>query len=119
MGYGSTTSTLITQMRRRIWNRKTPKRQPKLSTDSLLKTSKKKKDIELTEEQLGKVSAGYKVTVEYKPQKPCRGSSAPFRAVTLRLQERSRFPSLRFPSLRQPRASFAVCLVGAGCAGRV
>jgi hypothetical protein len=43
---------------------------PKLSTDSLLKTSKKKKDIELTEEQLGKVSAGYKVNVEYKPQKP-------------------------------------------------
>ena len=52
--------------------RKTPKRQPKLSTDSLLKTSKKKKDIELTEEQLGKVSAGSfgKVAVEYKPQKP-------------------------------------------------
>jgi hypothetical protein len=51
--------------------KKAPKRQPKLSTDSLLKTSKKKKDIELTEEQLGKVSAGfYKVNVEYKPQKP-------------------------------------------------
>jgi hypothetical protein len=50
--------------------RKTPKRQPKLSTDSLLKTSKKKKDIELTEKQLGKVSAGYKVNVEYKQVKP-------------------------------------------------
>jgi hypothetical protein len=51
--------------------KKAPKRQPKLSTDSLLKTSKKKKDIELTEEQLGKVSAGSfaKVNVEYKPQK--------------------------------------------------
>jgi hypothetical protein len=49
-------------------NRKTPKRQPKLSTDSLLKTSKKKKDIELTEQELGKVSGGSKVVVEYKPQ---------------------------------------------------
>ena len=50
--------------------KKAPKRQPKLSTDSLLKTIKKG-DIELTEEQLGKVSAGSfaKVNVEYKPQK--------------------------------------------------
>jgi hypothetical protein len=48
-------------------NRKTPKRQPKLSTDSLLKTSKKKKDIELTEQELGKVSGGRKgnTPVEY------------------------------------------------------
>jgi hypothetical protein len=37
--------------------RKTPKRQPKLSTDSLLETSKKK-DIELTEKELGKVTGG-------------------------------------------------------------
>jgi hypothetical protein len=51
-------------------NRKTQNQQPKLSTDTLLKTSKKKKDIELTEKQLGKVSAGFcKVAVEYKPQK--------------------------------------------------
>ena len=38
-------------------NRKPPKRQPKLSTDSLLETSKKG-DIELTEQELGKVSGG-------------------------------------------------------------
>jgi hypothetical protein len=37
--------------------RKTPKRQPKISTDSLLETSKKG-DIELTEQELGKVSGG-------------------------------------------------------------
>jgi hypothetical protein len=37
--------------------RKSPKRQPKLSSDSLLKTSKKG-DIELTEQELGKVSGG-------------------------------------------------------------
>jgi hypothetical protein len=53
-------------------NRKTLKQQskPELSTDSLLKTSKKG-DIELNEEQLGKVSAGsfYKVAIEYKEQK--------------------------------------------------
>jgi hypothetical protein len=59
------------EKRRNEMRRKTPKRQPKLSTDSLLKTSKKKKDIELTEEQLGKVSAGSfgKVHFDYKPQK--------------------------------------------------
>jgi hypothetical protein len=37
--------------------RKTRKQQPKLSSDSLLKTSKKK-DIELTEKELGKISGG-------------------------------------------------------------
>jgi hypothetical protein len=37
--------------------RKTPKQQPKISTDSLLATSKKG-DIELTEQELGKVSGG-------------------------------------------------------------
>jgi len=36
--------------------------------DSLLKTSKKK-DIELTEKELGKVSGGAKIEFEYKPQK--------------------------------------------------
>ena len=56
--------------------RKTPKRQPKLSTDSLLKTSKKKKDIELTEQELDKVSAGSfgKVSVE-------RGGECPNRTL--------------------------------------
>ena len=46
--------------------RKTPKRQPKISTDSLLETSKKG-DIELTEQELGKVSGGRKgnTPVEY------------------------------------------------------
>ena len=46
--------------------RKTPKRQPKISTDSLLKTSKKG-DTELTEQELGKVSGGRKgnTPVEY------------------------------------------------------
>jgi hypothetical protein len=34
-----------------------PKQQPKLSTDSLLETSKKG-DIELTEQELGKVTGG-------------------------------------------------------------
>ena len=53
--------------------RKTPKRQPKLSTDCLLKTSKKKKDIELTEKELGKVSGEYKVNVEYKDSKTLIG----------------------------------------------
>ena len=37
--------------------KKTPKRQPTISTDSLLETSKKG-DIELTEQELGKVSGG-------------------------------------------------------------
>jgi hypothetical protein len=47
--------------------KKTHKQQRKLSTDTLLKTSKKK-DIELTEEELGKVSAGVDIkgSVEYK-----------------------------------------------------
>ena len=54
--------------------RKSPKRQPKLSTDSLLETSKKgvvKLTEELlTEKELAKVSGGFaKVSVEYKPQK--------------------------------------------------
>jgi hypothetical protein len=46
--------------------RKSPKRQPKISTDSLLETSKKG-DIELTEQELGKVSGGRKgnTPVEY------------------------------------------------------
>ena len=46
--------------------RKTPKRQPKISTNSLLKTSKKG-DTELTEQELGKVSGGRKgnTPVEY------------------------------------------------------
>ena len=37
--------------------KKTHKQQRKLSTDTLLKTSKKK-DSELTEEELGKISGG-------------------------------------------------------------
>ena len=37
--------------------KKTHKQQRKLSTDTLLKTSKKK-DIELTEKELGKVTGG-------------------------------------------------------------
>jgi NOL1/NOP2/fmu family ribosome biogenesis protein len=47
--------------------KKAHKQQRKLSTDTLLKTSKKK-DIELTEEELGKVSAGVDIkgSVEYK-----------------------------------------------------
>ena len=38
-------------------NNETPKQHPTLSTDSLLETSKKG-DIELTEQELGKVSGG-------------------------------------------------------------
>jgi hypothetical protein len=38
-------------------NNETPKQHPALSPDSLLETSKKG-DIELTEQELGKVSAG-------------------------------------------------------------
>jgi hypothetical protein len=38
-------------------SKKHPKEQPTLSTDSLLETSKKG-DIELTEQELGKVSGG-------------------------------------------------------------
>ena len=45
--------------------KKTPKPKP---ADSLLKTSKKK-DIELTERELGRATGGYKVNVQYKPQK--------------------------------------------------
>ena len=41
--------------------KKTHKQQRKLSTDTLLKTSKKK-DIELTEEELKKISAGVDTT---------------------------------------------------------
>jgi hypothetical protein len=40
--------------------KKAHKQQRKLSTDTLLKTSKKK-DIELTEKELGKVSGGLKL----------------------------------------------------------
>jgi hypothetical protein len=43
-------------------SKKHPKEQPTLSTDSLLETSKKG-DIELTEQELGKVSGG---TVKFK-----------------------------------------------------
>ena len=43
-------------------NNETPKQHPTLSTDSLLETSKKG-DIELTEQELGKVSGG---TVKFK-----------------------------------------------------
>jgi hypothetical protein len=39
--------------------KKTPKRPPKISTGSLLETSKKG-DTELTEQELGKVSGGRK-----------------------------------------------------------
>jgi hypothetical protein len=46
---------------------KTQKRKP--SPDSLLKTSKKHQ-VSLTEKDLGKVTGGMKVNVEYKPQKP-------------------------------------------------
>jgi hypothetical protein len=45
--------------RRNLVNKETPKQQPTLSTDSLIKTSKKG-DIELTEKELGKVSGGNK-----------------------------------------------------------
>ena len=43
-------------------NNETPKQHPTLSPDSLLETSKKG-DIELTEQELGKVSGG---TVKFK-----------------------------------------------------
>ena len=45
--------------------KKTHKQQRKLSTDTLLKTSKKK-DIELTEEELKKISAGVDTTGSFK-----------------------------------------------------
>jgi hypothetical protein len=43
------------------------KQNPK-PADTLLKTSRKK-DIELTEKELGKIAGGMKVSVEYKEQK--------------------------------------------------
>jgi hypothetical protein len=47
-------------------NNETPKQHPTLSTDSLLDTSKKG-DIELTEQELGKVSGGkFKFTTTTK-----------------------------------------------------
>jgi hypothetical protein len=46
---------------------KMQKRKPK-PADALLKTSRKK-DIELTEKELGKVAGGVKVPVEYKEHK--------------------------------------------------
>jgi bacteriocin-like protein len=48
--------------------RKKPhKQQRKLSADTLLKTSKKK-DIELTEEELKKISGGYDIKGSDKPK---------------------------------------------------
>jgi bacteriocin-like protein len=49
--------------RRNEMKRKSSKRQTKLSTDSLLKTSKKK-DIELTEKELANVSGGVRRTID-------------------------------------------------------
>jgi hypothetical protein len=46
-------------------SKKHPKEQPRLSSDSLLETSKKG-DIELTEQELGKVSGGGKFTTTTK-----------------------------------------------------
>jgi hypothetical protein len=47
---------------------KTQKRKP--SPDSLLLKTSKKHQVSLTEKDLGKVTGGMKVDVEYKPQKP-------------------------------------------------
>jgi hypothetical protein len=46
---------------------KIQKRKPK-PADTLLKTSRKK-DIELTEKELGKIAGGMKVSVEYRSKR--------------------------------------------------